>query len=446
MAHLFVIAGHGAGDSGAVGNGYTEAERVRALANRIKKLGGNDVTLGDASRNWYADKGISSLNIPKDWCIIELHMDSASASASGGHVIIKSGYTADAYDTALANFIGGILPGRAQLIVGRSNLANPNRAAAKGYNYRLVEFGFITNATDVSIFNNRMDDIARGVLSAFRIGSASVSEPVDGNIRSGGVSQSNKNNFGDVSYSVHMRGNGWGAWQSDGAMAGSTGQNRRIEAIKIDADDNPDVSVHIKTDGDKTYTNVTKDTICGTTGKEKRIEAIKITGKKYFYMYRVHQKSIGWSDWANNGEWAGTKGKSLQIEAVEIKRAMFSVNGHVQEKGWLGDRAAENVIGLTGHALRLEAFKINPYGKQIKVKAHLQEDGWIDYGEIDKDTIIGTIGEKKRIECLCFEGDFEYRVHVQSSGWTDWTEADGVSTLGTVGQALRIEAIQFRRK
>ena len=171
MAHIFVIAGHGAGDPGAIGNGYQEAERVRALANRIKALGGDNVTLGDTSRNWYADKGISSLNIPKDWCIIELHMDSASASARGGHVIIKSGYTADVYDTALANFIGGILPGRAQLIVGRSNLANPNRAAAKGYNYRLVEFGFITNATDVSIFNNRMDDIARGVLSAFGISS-----------------------------------------------------------------------------------------------------------------------------------------------------------------------------------------------------------------------------------------------------------------------------------
>ena len=171
MAHLYVIAGHGAGDPGAVGNGYQEAERVRVLANRIKALGGDNVTLGDTSRNWYADKGISSLNIPKDWCIIELHMDSASASARGGHVIIKSGYTADVYDTALANFIGGILPGRAQLIVGRSNLANPNRAAAKGYNYRLVEFGFITNATDVSVFNNRMDDIARGVLSAFGISS-----------------------------------------------------------------------------------------------------------------------------------------------------------------------------------------------------------------------------------------------------------------------------------
>lgn len=171
MAHIFVIAGHGAGDPGAVGNGYQEAERVRALAGRIKALGGDNVTLGDTSRNWYADKGISSLSISKDWCIIELHMDSASASARGGHVIIKAGYTADSYDTALADFIGGILPGRAQLIVGRSDLANPNRAAAKGYNYRLVEFGFITNATDVSIFNSRMDDIARGVLSAFGISS-----------------------------------------------------------------------------------------------------------------------------------------------------------------------------------------------------------------------------------------------------------------------------------
>ena len=112
MPHLFLIAGHGAGDPGAVGNGYQEAERVRALANRIKALGGDDVTVGDTNRNWYADNGISSLSIPSDWAIIELHMDSSDdPSPHGGHVIIKAGYTADVYDTALANFIGGILPG-----------------------------------------------------------------------------------------------------------------------------------------------------------------------------------------------------------------------------------------------------------------------------------------------------------------------------------------------
>ena len=170
MAHLFIIAGHGAGDSGAVGNGYTEAERVRSLASRIATLGGDGVTVGDTSRNWYRDNGISRLNIPKDWQILELHMDSASASARGGHVIIKSGFAPDVYDNALASLIGGMFPGRSKLIVGRSDLANVNRAAKKGYGYRLMECGFISNAGDVQTFNSRMDELARGILGTFGIG------------------------------------------------------------------------------------------------------------------------------------------------------------------------------------------------------------------------------------------------------------------------------------
>ena len=169
MAKLFVIAGHGAGDPGAVGNGYQEYERVRALASKIKELGGDNVTVGDKSRDWYADNGISSLSLPDEYCIIELHMDAGASSARGGHVIIKAGYEADAYDHALADMLGVILPRRSNLIVGRNDLANVNRAAARGLNYRLVEFGFITNAEDIVIFNNRMEDIARGVLMSFGI-------------------------------------------------------------------------------------------------------------------------------------------------------------------------------------------------------------------------------------------------------------------------------------
>lgn len=176
MAHLFFIAGHGAGDPGAMGNGYQEAERVRALAGRVKALGGNNVTIADTSRNWYADKGINTLVIPDGYAILEAHMDSGAASAKGGHVIIKAGLEPDNYDNALARFLAGILPGRANTIVGRSDLANPNRAAARGFNYRLVEFGFISNAGDVNIFNSRMDDIARGVLAAFGIPAAGAQE------------------------------------------------------------------------------------------------------------------------------------------------------------------------------------------------------------------------------------------------------------------------------
>ena len=178
MAHIFVIAGHGAGDSGATGGGYTEAERVRALAKKIKQYGGDNVTLGDINRNYYADNGISSLNISKNWQIIELHMDSASSSARGGHVIIKSGFDPDKYDNALAAYITKVFPGRSTKIAKRSDLANPKRAAAKGYPYRLVECGFISNATDRSIFNNNIDDIAKGILGCFDIkvsGSTSTS-------------------------------------------------------------------------------------------------------------------------------------------------------------------------------------------------------------------------------------------------------------------------------
>lgn len=166
---LWVCCGHGAGDSGAVGHGYTEAERVRALGTRIKELGGDGVVLMDQSRNWYADRGFDSVSIPKGDAVVELHMDSGAAGARGGHVIYKAGYAPDAYDRALADAISGIFPGRAQTLVGRTDLRNCNVCASRGINYRLVEHGFISDAGDVATFNARIDEIARAYLTIFGI-------------------------------------------------------------------------------------------------------------------------------------------------------------------------------------------------------------------------------------------------------------------------------------
>ena len=80
MPRVFVVPGHGAGDPGACAHGFSEAERVRALASRMKALGGDAVMLADFSRNYYADGGISSLSLPRDVQIVELHMDSGSDS------------------------------------------------------------------------------------------------------------------------------------------------------------------------------------------------------------------------------------------------------------------------------------------------------------------------------------------------------------------------------
>lgn len=179
MAHIFVICGHGAGDSGAVNHsGATEAERVRRLGKRILELGGaENVTLADTSRNWYADCGLMKANIPADWQIVELHMDAANGSARGGHVVIKAGIGgADVYDKALADGIASIFPGRSNKLVERNDLANPNRAARRRLAYRLVENGFIDNDADLAVFDARLDDIARTYLKAFGIG-ASASAP-----------------------------------------------------------------------------------------------------------------------------------------------------------------------------------------------------------------------------------------------------------------------------
>lgn len=182
MSKLYVIPGHGHGDPGAGGGGQNEADSVRNLARRVKELAADpsDVELHDFSRNAYAQGDLNTLSVPKGTMVTELHRDSSNGSARGAHVIIKDGFEADAFDKALAKNLAAIFPGRSSIIVGRSDLANANRAAKRGINYRLAEVGFIDNATDRAIFNDRMDEVARAILSAAGIkakGAASAPAP-----------------------------------------------------------------------------------------------------------------------------------------------------------------------------------------------------------------------------------------------------------------------------
>ena len=170
MSNLFIISGHGAGDSGAVGNGYQEAERVRALATKIKEFGGNAVVLADFSLNSYKSNIIGKGLVPKGYKILELHMDSSpNSSAKGGHVIISAKFKADKYDVALAKMISEMFPGRSKTIVGRTDLANVNRSVSMGYNYRLMECCFISNAEDIKKFNTNIDELAKKILGCFDI-------------------------------------------------------------------------------------------------------------------------------------------------------------------------------------------------------------------------------------------------------------------------------------
>ena len=174
---LHLIAGHGHGDNGAYGSGFTEAERVRSLCATIKNYGGDNVIYHDPSHDYYAEDLFKTLNIASDDVILECHMDGWSdPNTRGGHVIIWHDYEPDNYDTALANFIHSFWPGRAHGIYYRDDLKNCGIAAQKGWNYRLAEFGFITCPDDLNKFNANLDSIAKEVLACFGLSIGSKKE------------------------------------------------------------------------------------------------------------------------------------------------------------------------------------------------------------------------------------------------------------------------------
>ena len=138
--------------------------------------------------------------------------------------------------------------------------------------------------------------------------------------------------FKNVSYSTHVQDIGWQAAQVNGDIAGTTGKSKRLEAIKINLENQQykgDIiyTTHIQDIGwqDKTEADWKKNgALSGTSGQSKRLESIriKLTGEMaehYDVYYRVHAQEFGWMGWASNGQAAGTAGYSYRLEAIQIQ-------------------------------------------------------------------------------------------------------------------------------
>lgn len=129
------------------------------------------------------------------------------------------------------------------------------------------------------------------------------------------------------------------------------------------------------------------------------------------------------------------------------KDTSMCYRAYVQDYGMLDFVTLGEKAGTEGESKRLEALKIAA-DFPIKVEAQIQDDGWINYGYINRDTLIGTEHQSKAIECLCIDTGseaIEFRVHIAGYGWSNWTRCDGKCTLGSVGKHIALEAVQFRR-
>ena len=131
-----------------------------------------------------------------------------------------------------------------------------------------------------------------------------------------------------VEYQVHVEGYGWTEWKKNGQVAGTTGESRRVEAIKfrlIDKPENEEIFLH----GNAHCENigwlgfVPENEVCGTTGEARKLEALQfsLVGKdadKYSINFRSHSQDLGTQDWAKDGEFSGSEGAGLRIEAVQM--------------------------------------------------------------------------------------------------------------------------------
>lgn len=120
-------------------------------------------------------------------------------------------------------------------------------------------------------------------------------------------------------YRAHVENIGWDTVRQSGEVAGTTGQSKRLEAIKIDWPEHEvEAAAHIEDIGWKDYGKINRDTVIGTTGQSKRLECLRLKGN---FRYRVHIAKFGWSAWikADGIATLGTVGQALSIEAIQIE-------------------------------------------------------------------------------------------------------------------------------
>ena len=129
-----------------------------------------------------------------------------------------------------------------------------------------------------------------------------------------------------VSYSSHVEYIGWQDYVKDGELSGTTGQSKRIEAIKIKLDTKLGGSISYNTYITKRgwSNNSVNNSISGTTGLGRTLEGIsvKLTGEiseYYDVYYRTHMSHVGWLSWTKNGEKSGALNSGSKLEAIQIK-------------------------------------------------------------------------------------------------------------------------------
>ena len=288
----------------------------------------------------------------------------------------------------------------------------------------------------------------------------------------------------NVSVSAHVQNIGWMDPVGLGKVAGTTGRGLNLEALKISLEvdgatsqeqiaNAVSVEAHVSNVGWQAA--VGNGGTAGTTGQSRAVEALRVRlsgelSARYTVWYRVHSAEFGWLGWACDGADAGSAGYGRAVQAVQVavlpkgdpapgdtacpfksrsdEPASITVRSHTSNIGWMSPVGGGSVAGTTGRGLPMEALEaqLGWYGHSgsIELRGHVSNVGWQQWSEGH----CGTTGKSQRLEAVQIrltgeaaeKYDVWYCAHVSGIGWLDW--ACNGAAAGSAGKGKAIEAVK----
>ena len=225
---------------------------------------------------------------------------------------------------------------------------------------------------------------------------------------------------GSLKYSVYVQSKGWQDFKTAGNDAGMINKALRIEALKMELTGELaskytiEYEVLLEKNG-SSQGFVSDGAVAGSIGEPKKIEEIKIRmvpaggGKSTNVNYRVHRDGSGWgSKWVKNGTLSGAAGKAKQIDSIELiltgnqYKGGIAYRSYIQnkdwEKKWSSNGATSGTQGkrTTAVAIKLTGDVADHY--DVYYRVYVQEFGWLDWAM--NGAASGVTGLSYRLEAL----------------------------------------------
>ena len=186
---ILLIAGHGAGDSGATSGSWQEATETRNVVAGLQEAMKNiaDVTVYPTSRNAFTDYENGVLNSNAKFAnysyVLEIHFNAGATTTSNGKTTgvecyVTTSESGVTVEEAICEKVAAC--GLTNRGVKRKNWSVINTAKKAGVSSALLEVCFIDDPDDMKVYSTKQSEIVKAIAEGIKSGfglSGTIAEP-----------------------------------------------------------------------------------------------------------------------------------------------------------------------------------------------------------------------------------------------------------------------------